>query len=417
MTIKPIVGSWALANKYLHDRMAFICGPRQIGKTTLIQRHLRSVHQDPNYFNWDSISLRREFALNPLFFIENLRLTSDSKRPAPWNKRPWVAFDEIHKYPQWKNLLKGYYDEWKSDIRFVVTGSAKLDFFRHSGDSLVGRYFLFRMNPLHPRDLDAAAFNPEKAWHPRRGIPSFDKIGSSFSNSARVLLELCGFPEPFSVGTQEFYRRWKDNHISLITGEDLRDLTKIASLQKLQTLFFLLPERVGSPLSLNSLKDTLQCAHATVQSWLEAMEKVFLLFSLSPFAGKLKRSVIKEKKYYFWDWGVHNEPGKRFENFLAVQLQRAVSAWNEWGKGDYRLMYVRTKDGRELDFVIVDQNNPLLLIECKWGEKSLAPSVVYFKERLNAPLAIQVNGIPGALSQYQRGIFISGYDRFLSLLP
>ena len=417
MTIKPIVGSWALANKYLHDRMAFICGPRQIGKTTLIQRHLRSVHQDPNYFNWDSISLRREFALNPLFFIENLRQNSDSKRPAPWNKRPWVAFDEIHKYPQWKNLLKGYYDEWKNDIRFVVTGSARLDFFRHSGDSLVGRYFLFRMNPLHPRDLDAAAFNPEKAWHPRRGIPSFDKIGSSFSNSARVLLELCGFPEPFSVGTQEFYRRWKDNHISLITGEDLRDLTKIASLQKLQTLFFLLPERVGSPLSLNSLKDTLQCAHATVQSWLEAMEKVFLLFSLSPFAGKLKRSVIKEKKYYFWDWGVHNEPGKRFENFLAVQLQRAVSAWNEWGKGDYRLMYVRTKDGRELDFVIVDQNNPLLLIECKWGEKSLAPSVVYFKERLNAPLAIQVNGIPGALSQYQRGIFISGYDRFLSLLP
>jgi len=417
MTINPIIGSWALADKYLHGRMAFICGPRQIGKTTLIQNHLRNLRQEANYFNWDSLSLRREFARNPLFFIENLRLDEDSKRPTPWNKRPWIAFDEIHKYPQWKNLLKGYFDEWKNEIRLVVTGSARLDFFRRSGDSLVGRYFLFRMNPLHPRDLVPGPFKPDTAWHPRRGIPSFDQIGSSFTDSARVLLELCGFPEPLSVGTREFYRRWKDNHISLITGEDLRDLTKIASVQKLQALLFLLPERVGSPLSLNSLKDTLQCAHATVQSWLEALEKVFLLFSLSPFAGKLKRSVVKEKKYYFWDWGIHDEPGKRFENFLAVQLQRAVSAWNEWGKGEYRLMYVRTKDGRELDFVVVDQNSPLLLIECKWAEKNLGPSIVYFKERLDIPLAIQVSGIPGVLKQYQRGLFISGYDRLLALLP
>ena len=417
MTIKPIIGNWALSERFLHGRMSFICGPRQIGRTTLIQSHLRNARQEANYFNWDSLSVRREFARNPHFFIENLRLPSGGKRPAPWGKRPWVAFDEIHKYPRWKNLLKGYYDEWKGDIRFVVTGSARLDFFRRSGDSLVGRYFLFRMNPLHPRDLNPAVFNPEMAWHPRRGIPEFDPAGPSFSSGARVLLEICGYPEPLSVGTREFYRRWKDNHISLITGEDLRDLTKIASIQKLQTLLFLLPERVGSPLSLNSLKDTLQCAHATVQSWLEALEKVFLLFSLSPFAGKLKRSVIKEKKYYFWDWGIHDEPGKRFENFLAVQLQRAVSAWNEWGKGDYRLMFVRTKDGRELDFVVVDQNRPLLIVECKWSEKSLAPSVVYFKERLSVPLAIQVSGTPGGLRQYQRGVFIIGYDRFLSLLP
>ncbi len=416
MTIDPIISTWALANKYLHGRMSFICGPRQIGKTTLIQRHLHSFDQEANYFNWDSISVRREFARNPLFFIENLPLDLGSKPQVPWTQRPWVAFDEIHKYPQWKNLLKGYYDEWKNSIRFVITGSARLDFFRRSGDSLVGRYFLFRMNPLHPHDLNPRGFRPETAWHPRRGIPIFDRVSSSFSDSARLLLELCGFPEPLTVGTKEFYRRWKDNHISLITGEDLRDLTRISSFQKLQTLLFLLPERVGSPLSLNNLKDTLQCAHATVQSWLEALEKVFLLFSLSPFAGKLKRSVIKEKKYYFWDWGIHDDSGKRFENFLAVQLQRAVFAWNEWGKGEYRLMYVRTKDGRELDFVVVDQNRPILLVECRWGDKNLSPSVIYFKDRLGAPLAIQVTGLAGELRQYQRGLFVCGYDRFLSLL-
>src|SRR4030065_1052466 len=133
MTIKPIIGNWALSERFLHGRMSFICGPRQIGKTTLIQSHLRNVRQETNYFNWDSLSVRREFARNPHFFIENLRLPSRGKRPAPWDKRSWVAFDEIHKYPRWKNLLKGYYDEWKDAIRFVVSGSDRLVFFRPSG--------------------------------------------------------------------------------------------------------------------------------------------------------------------------------------------------------------------------------------------------------------------------------------------
>ena len=155
----------------------------------------------------------------------------------PEGGRQWIVFDESHKYPQWKNILKGYYDEWKN------------------------------------------------------------------------------------------------NHISLITNEDVRDLSRIVNIQKLQTLVFLLPERVGSPLSLNNLRNTLACAHGSVQNWLEALKKVYLVFDVAPYVARLTRSVLKEQKYYFWDWGLLEDQGKRFENFVAVQLQRAVSAWTEWEKG------------------------------------------------------------------------------------
>ncbi len=415
--IDHLVRQWALNQDFLHGRMSFICGPRQVGKTTLGQKHLEQLNQARNYYNWDSLALRRRFAANPHFFIEDLAFSISPSQKLHLEERPWIVLDEIHKYPKWKNILKGYYDEWKNSLRFLVMGSARLDFFRRSGDSLVGRYFLFRMNPLHPNDLTGKVLDFASAWHPKLGTLFFEEPDKSFTQAATLLYEISGFPEPVSVGTREFYLRWKDNHISLVTGEELRDLTRSMSIQKQQTLVLLLPERVGAPLSLNSMKDILQCSPVTVKNWLEALEKVYMVFSVMPFAGKLKRSVLKEKKFYFWDWGIHEDPGKRFENFIAVQLQRAVSAWNEWGKGEYKLMYVRTRDGREMDFVIIERNRPCLAIECKWKDQTLSPAIMYLKERLGVTAAVQVIGIPGYLKQEGAGIFVAGYDRLLQLLP
>ena len=417
MEISNILNQWALDESFLHGRMSFICGPRQIGKTTLVQNHLEQIKQNENYHNWDSLSLRQRFASNPLFFIENITIPLSFGHKVSAQERQWIVFDEIHKYPQWKNILKGYYDELKTNINFVIIGSARLDYFRQSGDSLVGRYFLFKMNPLHPHDLAGLRLNRDTAWHPKSASIPFDDSDKAFQEATAQLLELTGFPEPLSVGTKDFYERWKNNHISLITSEDLRDLSQISNIQKLQTLVFLLPERVGSPVSLNNLKNILGCAHASVQNWLEALKKVYLIFSLAPYAARLSRSVRKEQKYYFWDWGLLEEPGKKFENFIAVQLQRAVSAWNEWGKGDFNLMYVRTKDGREVDFVVTERDKPYILVESKKNDKNLAPNLKYFKSRIQAPLAFQVVETQGHLKQVDKGIFIIGLDRFLQILP
>lgn len=197
----------------------------------------------------------------------------------------------------------------------------------------------------------------------------------------------------------------------------MRDLSRIVNIQKLQTLVFLLPERVGSPLSLNNLRNTLGCAHGSVQNWLEALKKVYLVFDVAPYVARLTRSVLKEQKYYFWDWGLLEDRGKRFENFVAVQLQRAVSAWTEWGKGTYELRYVRTKDGREVDFVVTERDRPYIFVECKRSDKNLASNLRYFKSRIKVPVAFQVIESPGYLKQVERGTFIVGLDRFLKILP
>ena len=417
MKINHTIRSWALDDQFLHGRMSFICGPRQIGKTTLVQNFLNELEQIDNFYNWDTLTLKQKFAQNPLFFTENIQTPILPGKILPVEERKWVAFDEIHKYPQWKNLLKGYHDEFKNTLKFIVTGSARLDYFRTSGDSLVGRYFLSKMNPLHPNDITGFTINRDEAWHPKKPDLTFDVADKSFRDATDHLYGLTGFPEPAIVGTKDFYERWKNNHISLITGEDVRDLSRIENIQKLQTLVFLLPERVGSPLSLNNLKNLLGAAHASIQNWLEVLTKVYLVFDIPPYTKRLARSVRKERKWYFWDWGIHEDPGKRFENFVAVQLQRAVSTWNDWGVGDYSLQYVKTKDGREVDFVVTERGGACLLVECKRGEKSISPNIGYFMERIHAPIALQVMEEAGYLKQVKTGTFTVGFDRFLKLLP
>lgn len=400
--------NWALADESLHGRMAFIAGPRQIGKTTAVQRFLGQQGQPQLFYNWDTQTVKRRFAANPGFFVEDL---------PPEQNHPWVAFDEIHKYPKWKNLLKGYYDEWRQRVRFIVTGSARLDFFRRSGDSMVGRYFLFHMLPLGVREIPGGKATEAPVWSPDAPFPVVPAASAEIGRAVRELSGLSGFPEPFMVGTQSFYHRWRDQHLSLIVNEDLRDLTKIVQIRKLETLMYLLPERVGSPLSLNSLKAPLEVAYDSVRSWLEALKMVYLVFSIPPWTLRLARAIRKEQKYYFWDWGMVDAAGPRFENFLAVQLQRAVSAWNEQGAGPFRLHYLRVKDGREVDFAISDRSKIHLLIEAKENTATLDPTLPFLQAKVQAPLAVQVINRPGFCVQKAKGLYVMGADRFLALLP
>lgn len=404
------LASWAFSEEFLGRRMAFIAGPRQVGKTTLVQNFLQSKGFPSLYYNWDTPSVRRRFAENPEFFVEDL----------PGKNHPWIVLDEIHKYPKWKNILKGYYDQWRDTLRFIVTGSARLDLFRRSGDSLVGRYFLYRMLPLGLSDLmhfPNAPYDPHRAWSPEKGPPSFDGASSESQEAVDTLLRLNGFPEPFFAGNDDFCHRWRENHVSLILSEDLRDLTRIGHLKKLETLLYLLPPRVGSPLSLNSLRQTLDCAHASVVNWLEALKLVYLLFSLPPWSQRLARSVVKEEKFYFWDWGMVTEPGSRFENFIAGALMRAVAAWNEWGRGTYTLYYVRTKEGREVDFAVADRKKVWLLVEAKLSEKNLDANLPVLQQKVGNPLAFQVVNESGHLQQKGKNLYVIGADRFLPLLP
>ncbi|MBI5300452.1 MAG: ATP-binding protein [Deltaproteobacteria bacterium] len=408
MDIHRQIIQWALDKNLIRDRMSFIAGPRQVGKTTAIRNFLKKSGQAEIYYNWDTPTVKKRYAKNPIFFTEDV---------PPQLPVAWVALDEIHKYPKWKNILKGYYDEFKGKFQFIVTGSAMLETFRKSGDSLVGRYFLFHMLPLGVWDITGPMPPAENMWNPTEVLSSVPEADKIIFDASQNLLSITGFPEPLVAGTKEFCTKWREDHISLIIREDLRDLSRIIHLQKLEALLYLLPQHVASPLSINSLTNPLECAHGALKTWLLALQKVYLIFPILPWTIKVARSIRKEAKYYFWDWGIVENEGGRFENFVAVMLFRAVSAWNEWGKGVFKLHYLRTKDGREVDFAISERGRLVLIVEAKSKETNVSPDLIYFKEKLGVSLAIQVVNKDGYCTMKGKNLYVMGIDRLLKLLP
>ncbi|MBI4745264.1 MAG: AAA family ATPase [Deltaproteobacteria bacterium] len=217
--------------KDLHEKMVFIGGARQVGKTCLAKDIAESYFKSYDYLNWDYRDDRKN--------ILQSRFKGDAEI---------VLFDEIHKYKDWKNYLKGQFDKHKSDFNILVTGSARLDIYRRGGDSLMGRYYYYR---LHPFTL--AEFLERK----NEIVPSEDIIflGSEkeVSEGLEAISKFGGFPEPLLKQSERELRRWHNQRIERLVREDIRDLENIRDLSLMQILVDILPDKVGSLLSINSL--------------------------------------------------------------------------------------------------------------------------------------------------------------------
>jgi predicted AAA+ superfamily ATPase len=327
--------------------MVFVAGPRQVGKTTMA-RSLPDARE--GYLSWD-IAGDRE------------RILKGQLPGAPL----WV-FDEIHKYRGWRNWLKGVYDGRPDRQRILVTGSARLELYRHSGDSLQGRYHLLRLHPLSVAELD---------------LTTTDDLD-------RLLL-LGGFPEPFFGGSETEARRWSREYRNLLIREELTSLERVDDLGRLELLALRLPELVGAPLSVNALREDVQVSHKTAERWIQILERLYAIFRLSPVGSPKLRAIRKASKHYHFDWTVVDQPSARFENLVAAHLLKWVH-WVQDAEGrDYELRYFRDTDGREVDFVVVEKRTPRLLVECKWADTGVDRSLRYLKERFPDAAAWQIS--------------------------
>jgi hypothetical protein len=320
-----------------------------------------------------------------------------------------VVLDELHKYDRWKTFLKGIYDKYHHQLKILVTGSARMDLFRRGGDSLLGRHFLFHLHP----------FSMGEIVHPivisKQENVFENDTGSSHRDAFESLLRWGGFPEPFTVGKETAHNRWSLQRRELLVREDIRDLTNIHHLSLVEHLMLLLPGRIGSPLSIHSLKEDLQVAYNTVRSWLSAFERLHIVFMLKPYTAKLHRSIHKETKLYLWDWSQIKDEGSRFENFVASHLWKAVHIWNDLGFGNYDLYFLRDRDRREVDFCITKDRMPWLLVEAKVGETQLSDSLQYFSNRFRVP-GIQL--IAKKDMEKRMGLItLKSAERWLPLLP
>jgi hypothetical protein len=378
-------------------KMAFVAGPRQVGKTTLAKHLLSLVASDAFYFNWDIHSHRKAIIRNPEDFWQvSDKLTSNGKQR--------IGLDEIHKYPRWKRFLKGLYDARGKELEVIVTGSGRLDIYQRDGDSLVGRYHLYRLHPFtlgeYIRENRQTVCPPSEFW---REVAD-GEIAAVAQEGLEDLEALTGFPEPLFSGSEARLRRWRRSHQTLVVREDLRDLTRIREIGLVETLVALLPERIGSPLSVNSLKEDLGINFMTAQSWLEALERLYYLFKIRPYAGRLSRTLRREEKAYLFDFSVIENPGSRFENLVALHLRKLCDAWTDWGYGDFALHYVRDREKREVDFLITENRRPHSLVEAKLTEDGIDPNLKYFHDRLQPSYSVQVVWTP----RKNKGRFASG---------
>jgi uncharacterized protein len=379
-------------------KMAFVAGPRQVGKTTLARQLLEPAGA---YFNWDVESSRRAILKDPENFWR-------AAVPSDGGKIPRVALDEIHKYPRWKRFLKGLYDAEAGQARFLVTGSGRLDIYQRGGDSLFGRYALYRLHPFTVGELLA----PERATVPTPDDFWGEALGSETDPSGtREALErietFTGFPEPLFAGRRERLMRWRLARRRLVILEDLRDLTRLREIGMVESLISLLPERIGAPLSVNNLAQTLGVAFNTAAGWLQALARLYFLFEIRPYAGRMARALRREGKVYLFDPTEVPDRGARFENVAALHLKKLCDAWTDWGYGEFELAYIRDKEGHEVDFLILRDGRPYALMEMKLSDPDVSPSLRYFRERLKPAHAVQVVRDLSGASVQKRGDGVS----------
>jgi predicted AAA+ superfamily ATPase len=366
-------------------KMAFISGPRQVGKTTLAKALLKTPE---NYFTWDDLNFAARW-------VKSVDEALSRRGLGP------VVLDEIHKDRKWKARLKGFFDRFGSEVSLVVTGSARLDLYRKGGDSLMGRYFPYRLHPFSVAESDSP-------------IPVREAFRVSDAKySWRDLYRLGGFPEPFLGGSEAKAKRWSRLRMERLVQEDVRDLRSISDLNLMRVLVSLLPGRVGSLLSINAIREDVGSAYGTIYEWLQVLEALYHHFLVRPYSGNLKRTLRAEPKLYLYDIIPIEDPGARLENLIALHLLKACHYWMDTAQGEFELMFIRTKEKEEVDFCVTRDKKPWLLVECKSAE--LEPTAVLRKfTRLFRPKwSFQLVTLPNHYKYFPHwNVYSVSYERF-----
>lgn len=361
--------------KDLEKKMVFIVGPRQAGKTWLA----KDIAKDFNnslYLSYDHFDDRK--------IIKQEAWREDTEL---------LVLDELHKMPGWKNYLKGLYDTKPAHLKIMVTGSARLDIFRQVGDSLAGRFFIHHLLPFSPAELRKTKYN--------KNIDRFIERG--------------GFPEPFLAASLRDANRWRAQYIDSLLRTDIFEFDKIGDMKAIQLVFELLRTKIGSSISYKSIAEDVGVAPNTVKKYIQILEALYIVFRVIPFAKNIARSLVKEPKLYFFDVGlIKGDIGAKIENLAAVCLLKHVYAKRDYDGENLALHYLRTKDGIEVDFALVNDGKLEKILEVKHTDTTLSKGLLSFQQKYNLK-AIQLVG-ELRREQVKQKIEIIGLNKFLQSL-
>jgi predicted AAA+ superfamily ATPase len=338
----------------LDRKLVVLTGPRQVGKTTLA-RSLMTRFAPAQYLNWDIGDDRAIL------------------QRASWDRRSrLLVMDEIHKMPGWKGWLKGVVDGREPEQALLVTGSARMDTFRQSGESLAGRYFAWRLHPVCVRE-----------WCAHSAVSPADAL--------RHLMRRGGFPEPCLAESDELADRWRAQYYTDLVREDVLEFSRLHEITTLRLFLDMLRARVGSPLSLASMARDLAVAPNTLKRYLDILQALFIVFAVQPWHHNVGRALLQAPKVYFFDTGlVRDDPGARLENAVAAMLLKHTQFRRDSLGKETGLHYIRTKDGAEVDFALSEEGELTHLLECKYADAALHRPLLRFAEQFAATEAVQL---------------------------
>ncbi|MBI9072200.1 MAG: ATP-binding protein [Melioribacteraceae bacterium] len=345
--------------KDLKKKMVFITGPRQVGKT-FFSKQIMLEFKNPQYFNFDNVEDK--------LIIQQMIWRKDSDL---------LVFDEIHKKKDWKNFIKGVFDSKNINQSILVTGSARLDTFRQVGDSLAGRYYHYHLNPFSIKELKTTLSNYER-------LEQINNYG--------------GFPEPLiqslEIPIEEAeieLKRWQNQYYTDLIREDIFEFSKLREINSMKTLLELLRSRVGSPLSYSALANLLELSVNTVKKYIEILQSLYIVFLVRPYHKNVARSILKEPKIYFYDTSyIKGDEGIKLENTVAISLLKHSQFLYDSKGEKIELNYIRTKEGKEIDFCLTKNDAPLNFIEVKLSDKNISRNLKYFIEKFPNVKGIQL---------------------------
>lgn len=349
--------------------MVFLSGPRQVGKTTVAKAYADC------YLNWDNDPVKQ------LILSGQEKVGAYCELDRVRADMPVIAFDEIHKYPRWKQFLKGFFDEYEKSCHIIATGSARMDVYKRGGDSMMGRYFPFRVHPLSVAELLTTELPGEQIIRPPAKLED---------DEWAALCHFGGFPEPFLKRSQMFSSRWNRLRREQLIKGDIRDLTRIAEIDQIGALAEILAKRSGEQLVYKALGNEIKVDEKTVKNWTAALKHLFYGFEIRPWHKNIENSIRKTPKWFLRDWALVGDRGKRFETLVACHLLKAAEGWTDLGLGEFELFYIRDKQKREVDFLMSRDHEPWMLVEAKHGEQKLSDSLVRFADKLKVRHAFQV---------------------------
>ncbi len=359
----------------LEKKIVLIVGPRQAGKTWLA-KDISLEFKNSVYLNYDQA-------------LDRKIIKSQSWLPST----DLLILDELHKMENWKNYLKGVFDTRPKQMRILVTGSARLDIYNQIGDSLAGRYFRHRLLPL--------------------SLAEFTQLNEPVN--IEQLIERSGFPEPYLANNNTEANRWRLQYINSMLSTDVFEIDKIYNLKAMQLVFKLLRTKVGSPISYQSLAEDVAVSPTTIKKYIQILESLFIIFRVTPYSKNIARSLLKEPKLYFYDTGlVQGNNGIKLENLVAISLLKHSYGMTDYKAKEYSLNYLRTKDGTEVDFALICQNEVESIIEVKLSDNTPSKPLMYFNKKYNYP-SIQL--VKFLRHEYKhKNIKILSVDKFLSKL-